>query len=55
MSPNNSTERHGFLNMSIRGTQWLNRRQTTSVQLRHGQNIAFVESFNNFRGESKPH
>ena len=40
MSPNDSTERHGFLNLFTRGTQWINRRQTTSVQLRKGRNLS---------------
>ena len=39
MSPNNNTERFGFLNLGVRGDQWLNRRQNTSVQLQSGYNI----------------
>ena len=40
MSPNDSTERFGLFNLFTRGTQWINRRQTTSVQLRSGHSLS---------------
>lgn len=46
LSPNNSTEHYGFLNLGTRGTQWINRRQTTSVQLRSGTTLSDWEPKN---------
>jgi len=47
MSPNNNTERFGFLNLGVRGDQWLNRRQNISLQLQTNQQIGTWAPMNN--------